>query len=268
MNNVVQIGPLMLATDRLAAIILLWIFLGGTAFIARRLRGGEESIGWWAAGIGLIGARIAYVLQNLEVFQEQPVSALFLWQGGFSAWYGIAAAAIFIALKSKGRARGAMLGVLGACALGWLGFTQLTARTEARPVPAGLAVTKLAGERIALDTMTGRPYVINLWATWCPPCRREMPMLIDMARRTSDIPILLVNQGETAPRIQAFLRKEGLSADAVRLDGEASLGAAVNSPALPTTLFVDAQGNIVRTHVGEISRAAMADGLRSLRRGQ
>lgn len=264
MNNVVQIGPLMLATDRLAAIILLWIFLGGIAFAARRLQGGDESIGWWAAGIGLVAARLAYIIQNIAIFRDDPVSSFYVWQGGFSAWYGIAAAAIFIAVKAKGRARGAMLAVLGACALGWLGFSQISEQSEARPLPAGLAVTSLDGARIPLDTMKGRPYVINLWATWCPPCRREMPMLIDMAKQSSGVPILLVNQGEMADRIQSFLNKEGLSADAVRLDKEASLGAAMSSPALPTTIFVDAKGQIVRTHIGEISRAALAEGVRKL----
>lgn len=88
-------------------------------------------------------------------------------------------------------------------------------------------------------------------------------MIVDVAR-TSPVPILLANQGETASTIRSYLSREGLRTDAVRLDPTSALGKAIGSAALPTTLFIDADGNIRRIHVGEISRAALVAALGQL----
>ena len=127
-----------------------------------------------------------------------------------------------------------------------------------------IALTDLAGQQIALSE-PGQPMVINLWATWCPPCRREMPMLIEVAE-DSPVPVLLANQGENQATIRAFLAEQQLSDDAVLTDPNGMLGRAVASPALPTTLFVDAAGEVVDVHAGEISRAALTAAIRDLQR--
>ena len=90
-------------------------------------------------------------------------------------------------------------------------------------------------------------------------------MLIDVARN-SEIPVLLVNQAENTATIRAFLAAEGLAGGPVLTDPEGLLGQAIASPALPTTLFVDAAGNIVDLHAGEISRAALTAAIRDLQR--
>jgi len=129
-----------------------------------------------------------------------------------------------------------------------------------------LTVTSLEGRPVELG-IPGRPMVINLWATWCPPCRREMPMLIDVAR-SSEVPVLLVNQGEDAAAIRAFLATQGLADGAILTDPGGGLGQAVASAALPTTLFVNEAGEIAGLHVGEISRPALTAGMRDLQRTQ
>jgi hypothetical protein len=90
-----------------------------------------------------------------------------------------------------------------------------------------------------------------------------MPMLIDVAA-TSTMPILLVNEGEPADRVVGFLRSQRLDSRMIRLDPAGDLGRATGSPALPTTLFIDAGWRIRQTHVGEISRAALLVGMRDL----
>lgn len=92
-----------------------------------------------------------------------------------------------------------------------------------------------------------------------------MPMMIEVADG-SDIPILLVNQGEDVSRVQDYLAQEGLADASIRLDPPGALGEAIGTRAMPTTLFIDAEGRILRTHTGEISRAALLSGLRDLRR--
>ncbi len=127
-----------------------------------------------------------------------------------------------------------------------------------------LVLTDLNGREIALGK-PGQPKVINLWATWCPPCRREMPMLIEVGTH-SQVPVLLANQGEDEATIRAFLIQQGLADNAVLADPRGELGRTVASPALPTTLFVNAAGEIVDVHAGEISRAALTAAIRDLQK--
>ena len=69
------------------------------------------------------------------------------------------------------------------------------------------------------------------------------------------VPVLLVNQGEGSGTVSRHLRQAGISGQSILLDQQGVIAQANQSSALPTTLFVDADGNIVETHVGEISRA-------------
>ncbi len=89
-------------------------------------------------------------------------------------------------------------------------------------------------------------------------------MLADMAA-SSDMPILLVNQGEDPKAIRDYLFANRISPEAVVLDRQSAMMRALEGAALPTTLFVDASGQVVATHVGEISRAAMAAQMNDLR---
>ena len=157
-----------------------------------------------------------------------------------------------------------MLATLGALSAIHVATYTLLA-PDARPMPPGIALADLNGRWTELDHAEGEPRVINLWATWCPPCRREMPMVMDVAKQ-STVPVLLANQGESVGQIRAYLAGEGLSDDGILTDPGGLLGEATGSPALPTTLFVDGDGNIARIHTGEISRAALTAAIRDLER--
>jgi len=88
-------------------------------------------------------------------------------------------------------------------------------------------------------------------------------MLIDVASK-SGVPVLLVNQRETPHTVSTFLKRENLDASTAVLDPVGALGLAVGVQGFPTTLFVDAAGKIRGTHAGEISRAALTEGIREL----
>jgi thiol-disulfide isomerase/thioredoxin len=262
MDKIVQIGPLAMATDRLLALLAIWGFLAVAGIIATRLDTRARRAGWIAILAGVLAARIGFILVNLDAFMVEPWTMLAIWQGGFSVLPGIAAAAVAI-MVTMGRNPSAiaLMATLGVLTLLHAGATSLEQQT--RPMPQ-LALADLRGDEVHLGR-AGRPMVINLWATWCPPCRREMPMLIDVAHN-SEIPVLLVNQAEDSATIEAFLTAEGLTGDAVLTDPGGLLGQAIASPALPTTLFVDAHGNIADLHAGEISRAALTAAIRNLQR--
>jgi thiol-disulfide isomerase/thioredoxin len=110
----------------------------------------------------------------------------------------------------------------------------------------------------------GKPLVVNLWATWCPPCRSEMPLLEAAQVQVSGVNFVFANQGEYAPTVQKYLAASQLGLANVLLDPGKKLGQHLGSMALPTTLFFDASGQLVDTHIGALSSASLASKLNKL----
>lgn len=99
----------------------------------------------------------------------------------------------------------------------------------------------------------GRVVVINFWAVWCPPCRREMPSLERLRERFKDRPftILAINEGEDVDRIQPFLWElEPSPGFTVLLDSDVTVSQAFGVRGLPTSFILDKQGRIVYRAVG------------------
>jgi len=120
------------------------------------------------------------------------------------------------------------------------------------------------GTEVSLASFQGKPTVVNLWATWCPPCVREMPVLQQAQAERSDVHFVLVNQGERATRVRDYLASRQLRLRNVLVDEGNALGAFTGHRALPTTLFYDAQGRLVDTRVGELSAASLAHRLSAI----
>ena len=128
-----------------------------------------------------------------------------------------------------------------------------------------LPVALLSGPANGLvGRAAGRPLVVNLWATWCGPCRHEMPLLADAQRRRTDVAFAFANQGEDAATAQRYLADSGLALDHVLLDPGKAIGAATGSRALPITLFYAADGRLVDTHVGALTAGSLEAALRRI----
>lgn len=264
-NDIIQIGPLAMALDRLVAMGLILAFLAGMDWIVRRFRVSSWQPGALALLAGLVGARAAYVWVHRESFALDQVVVLEAWLGGWVWSTGVVTAALaLVVILRKPRPIAAGLGLLATLSAVWWAFAEGQAPRSAILLPAGLRFDMAQGGSITAGDLRGRPAVLNLWASWCPPCRREMPMLINAASRERRAALLLVNQGETSERVSTFLQSQGLSARHVALDQTGNLGAIAGSPALPTTLFVAADGTIRQTHVGEISRVQLDIAIRAL----
>ncbi len=143
------------------------------------------------------------------------------------------------------------------------GTAVLSFDTRDQYVPP-VALSTLDGGVIQLDSLGGKPMVVNLWATWCPPCRREMPVLRDAQRANPDIVFVFANQAESAEIVRRYLTDEKMALNNVLLDPQGTLARAVGSVATPTTLFFNKNGKLVDTRVGEVSAATLADRLKAI----
>ncbi len=267
MPDVVKLGPLVFPLDRLLAVGLIWAFLAGALWLVRTEDRRARRTPWAALGMGIVAARMSFVVAHWQAYRPDPATAIYLWQGGFDAVAGMVAAAFVMAIGVQGSGkRAASLLVLAAASGIWIGYVQWEAQRPRPPFPAEILLADLDGRPVRLDDLRGRPFVVNLWASWCGPCRREMPMFVEVAATTPDVQLLLVNQGEDQRLIRKFLEDEGLPGRAVLSDRGAALMRLTDSSGLPTTLFVRPDGRIEEAHMGEMSRAALLQGIEQLRR--
>ncbi|MCS7057543.1 MAG: TlpA family protein disulfide reductase [Meiothermus sp.] len=124
-------------------------------------------------------------------------------------------------------------------------------------LPSGWAQNR-EGEKVELRAFLGKPVVLNAWATWCPPCRREMPLLLGAAKAHPQLNFVFLNVSDGLVAVEAFEAELGLRIPNLLLDPEALLSEPLRLQGLPVTLFYDAQGRLVRRHIGEVREEELA----------
>ncbi|MGB8264922.1 MAG: TlpA disulfide reductase family protein [Candidatus Velthaea sp.] len=119
-------------------------------------------------------------------------------------------------------------------------------------------VPSLAGVTDSLASYRGKIVVMNLWATWCPPCKAEMPDLQRLwtIERAKGVVVLGVDQGESSGAVRAFTQRYGVTFP-VLLDADQQYGRAYAALGLPTTVVVDRSGHIVAGIDGLLTLAQM-----------
>lgn len=115
------------------------------------------------------------------------------------------------------------------------------------------------GRAVRLSDLQGAAVVINFWATWCGPCREEMPHLVEAAREHG-VTVLAVNVQEARGPVEEFAREFAMELPVV-LDGEGKLQALYGVPGLPTTYFVGADGAIASLVIGQLMPDVLAERL-------
>lgn len=256
------LGPFLFSGERLlwiSATLTLW---GAAALVSRKARPNLNPWAFRSALAGLIGARLWFVAENAEIYLADPLSVFAIWQGGFALWGGVAgflAMTLPLIWRRREMTPWIAAAILPALILLFI-LGQLT-RVEPRFFPADRPFTDLGGTAV---TLRG-PAVVNLWASWCPPCRREMPMMVEEAAANPDLPLYFVNQGESPETIRRYLSTTELIMAPV-LDPWMGLMTDLGIMGLPATLFIDAEGRIIGAHSGEISRAALRQGMSDLQR--
>ncbi|MBP9501638.1 MAG: TlpA family protein disulfide reductase [Candidatus Promineofilum sp.] len=123
------------------------------------------------------------------------------------------------------------------------------------------------GRSITLSDFTagdGMPVVLNFWATWCPPCRVEMPYFENVGRLYDGrVAVLGLNQAESAATMDAFVQKHGLTYPML-VDEDMRVNNLYGVLNLPTTIFIDRNGVVREVLIGTISQGVLADRIEKL----
>ena len=138
-------------------------------------------------------------------------------------------------------------------------------RFVSNPEPAPiLKIQDLSGKVMTMDDLKGKVVLVNFWATWCPPCRSEIPELIKLQEQHKDrLQIIGVSEDDEAQPVHDFIKKTGINYPVVMATPEI-IQAYGGVAALPTTFVIDPQGRIVQRHLGLLSAETTDREVRSL----
>lgn len=116
----------------------------------------------------------------------------------------------------------------------------------------------LNGKVVSLSDFKGKKVFLNFWASWCPPCRAEMPDIEKLYQETkdSDLVILAVNIGDDKNTARSFIEKNKYNFT-VLLDLDQSIATQYNIVAIPTSFFIDKEGNIISSTKGGMTMEDM-----------
>jgi peroxiredoxin len=142
---------------------------------------------------------------------------------------------------------------------------QSPAAEQGRAAPDFLLQT-LSGETLRLSELRGQPLLVNFWATWCGPCRIEMPDLVEAYNEHYEdgFIVLAVNQREAAARVQPFVDEFDLPFPiAMDRDGEVAQTWNIGGPmqGLPASYFIDRSGVVRKVVLGSLTESSLREGL-------
>ncbi|CAO1658611.1 Thiol-disulfide isomerase or thioredoxin [Halomonas sp. NYA30] len=258
--NAIALGPLLISLPRLYAIGCALLLLLCARLLLGLPRRDQQR---WFTGliiVWLVGARVGHILLNLDSYSDTPLEALKVWQPGYHGLWGMAAGLVWTAwtLRARFLAMGGAMAMLIAASSLWLVLVTLAPLSNEFAVDSLPEVTleDIEGNQVDLPSLTegGDLIIVNLWATWCPPCLREMPLLEEAAQRDG-VSVVVANQGEDLLPMVRYLDEQQLEFRYALRDPNQQLMALFEAPGLPTTVLFDDLGNTLDVHVGELTRA-------------
>lgn len=146
------------------------------------------------------------------------------------------------------------------------GSSVLLPPDERKPAPI-LRGTDLNGQPVDTSSWKGEPGVINVWASWCAPCRKEAPELVAVAKKNPDVNFLGLDTRDSEAPAKAFIKKYGITyPNLPDPDGQLLLAFADSLPpqAVPSTLLIDSQGRVAGRFLGAVSAGELDDALAKL----
>lgn len=155
--------------------------------------------------------------------------------------------------------------------LGWLakvGYIDLNQEVAARR-EYGTQIGDLApdftlyrlddGSEVSLSDLKGKRVFLNFWATWCPPCRVEMPYIQAVyEEKDDDVVFLAINLGESEGRVKSFMEENGYTFP-VLMDPTGQAASLYLIRAIPTSFVIDADGIVRGRHIGVLDRVLLTN---------
>ncbi|WP_280209463.1 TlpA disulfide reductase family protein [Brevibacillus sp. AY1] len=299
--DVISIGPLLIKTTTIIYILAGVLGYGAILYRLRRepsLRKHIAEIISSAAILALFTWKFSYALFNPLKVWENPASLLYFSGGDAGVWLGGLAAAVYMAVQIRKRqlpARDvleavflsvvaahspqmkkwvAAFGIVGLIVWGFLdngGTSLLPAQESAQGErKVGLNQGELAPDfelrtldntPIRLSELRGQKVIVNLWATWCPPCRAEMPDMQEFYEQEKEngVTILGVNLIETEQgpeSVDAFLKEYGITFPVV-LDQGKHISQQYQAISIPTSYVIDTEGVVQYKMIGPLTKEMM-----------
>jgi cytochrome c biogenesis protein CcmG/thiol:disulfide interchange protein DsbE len=115
------------------------------------------------------------------------------------------------------------------------------------------------------DDLLGKPWIMNVWASWCAPCREEHPVVIDLARR-GGVPVVGLNYKDRPGDARNWLQRLGDPYAVTLVDFDGKVGIDFGVYGVPETFVIDAQGIIRYKHVGVLTPAVVSERIEPLLR--
>lgn len=144
--------------------------------------------------------------------------------------------------------------------------SKTSVQSQAQQAPDFTAETP-DGREVKLSDYFGKPIVLNLWASWCSPCKREMPHFENAFKENKDIQFLMVNMtsGDTISDAKNLIKDNGYTFP-VLFDTRSEAAYAYNASSLPITFFIDKDGNIAGYYIGMLSAEKLQAGINTIRK--
>lgn len=114
----------------------------------------------------------------------------------------------------------------------------------------------LAGDTVKLSDLKGKKVMLNFWATWCPPCKAEMPAMEEFHKEAGDEVVILAVNIDPHLDVKAFVDENGITFP-IPLDAEDKVNETYQVLSIPTTYFIDTKGNIGNKYIGAMNLDAM-----------
>ncbi len=268
MSTAIQLGPLLLPFS----LLLVFASWGSTLAMGKWLSKSSAEVDsalWLSLLAGVVLARLAFVFEYRSLYLAAPLTILDIRDGGWSAPFGLLGAWMYVLYRER-KAPAIKRPSRWALGLGtavfFIGTTVLSFQGANGQRLPELSFTSLDGKTVQLREFEGKPTVVNLWATWCPPCVREMPVLHAAQDKRTDVNFVFLNQGEEGAKVTRWLDGQRLSLRNVLIDPKRQASAAFQQQGYPTTLFFNAEGELVSSRTGELSAATLNEKLEALSR--
>jgi thiol-disulfide isomerase/thioredoxin len=218
--------------------------------------------------ISLLVGRAVFVLRFQESYQS-VWEVLDIRDRGFDLSSSVLTGALLLIVQLKRKPEQRLVLISAATTTTLLFIISLSVVNAGRQqsVMPDLVLEQLNGQEINIKQISeDKLTVVNLWASWCPPCRREMPVFADAQKLNPNIRFIMLNQGESASTVKQFLHRIKQQFGYVMLDKNGDMATIMNAHGLPMTLYYDQDGNLVDSHFGEVSAATLQLAIQTLQK--